>query len=395
METYERLVCKEDDDGNLFRLAAKTALLTAITFGLYRFWARTRIRRYLWSTIRLDGDSLEYTGTGLEKFLGFLVAVVVLAIYLGLVQIVLFFFGVHFVFRPNAGGGWIMQSGVFYLSVLAVMPLATFARYRALRYKLARTRFRGIRFGLGGSAWSYVWRVMAHSGLTILTLGILLPRQTFLLEKFRTDHAWYGDRRFVQGGRWQALYPAAIHLFIGCGIVIAGGGLLAIRASEALALLMIALGALWAGVGYFYYRVHAFRYLTAEKRLEGDILLGADTRLGPIAWAAIKGYFLVSLLAGVFFGIAAAVVGVVAATANGLGAANLILVLPIAAAYLGAFGLLGAATLALVRMPIIECLAGSVCVGGTARLADIRQRGNDDGADAGGFADALDVGGAI
>ena len=39
------------------------------------------------------GDAFEYTGTGLEKFLGFLIALVILAFYLGILQVVLTFVG--------------------------------------------------------------------------------------------------------------------------------------------------------------------------------------------------------------------------------------------------------------------------------------------------------------
>lgn len=79
-------------DPDLFKLAFKTSILTFLTLGIYRFWAKTRIRKYIWSSATVDGDAFEYTGTGLEKFLGFLVAIVILAIYMGLVQIALFFF---------------------------------------------------------------------------------------------------------------------------------------------------------------------------------------------------------------------------------------------------------------------------------------------------------------
>ena len=50
--------------GALFGLAFKTALLTVLTLGIYRFWAKTRIRRYVWSSVSIDGDRLEYTWTG-------------------------------------------------------------------------------------------------------------------------------------------------------------------------------------------------------------------------------------------------------------------------------------------------------------------------------------------
>ena len=35
-------------DGNeIFKLAMKTSALTLITLGIYRFWAKTRIRKYI------------------------------------------------------------------------------------------------------------------------------------------------------------------------------------------------------------------------------------------------------------------------------------------------------------------------------------------------------------
>ena len=46
-------------------------LLTIVTIGLYRFWAKTRIRQYLWNHLEVEGDRLEYTGTGKELMLGF------------------------------------------------------------------------------------------------------------------------------------------------------------------------------------------------------------------------------------------------------------------------------------------------------------------------------------
>ena len=81
------------DNSKLFWLVVWTGALTVVTLGIYRFWARTRLRRYIWSSIMPGGDSFEYTGTGLEKFLGFLIALVFLAVYLGLLQVVLSFVG--------------------------------------------------------------------------------------------------------------------------------------------------------------------------------------------------------------------------------------------------------------------------------------------------------------
>lgn len=175
----------------LFLLYLKTAALTLVTLGLYRFWAKTRIRSYVWSAVSADGDSFEYTGTGLEKFLGFLMAVVILAIYLGLVQVLLLFVGLSFSIEAETAIEQARQLAVIYITFLAVAPLLLFAQYRARRYKMARTRWRGIRFGMDGGAWGYALRAMWYYFLVLLTFGVLLPLATFRLEKYMADRSWY------------------------------------------------------------------------------------------------------------------------------------------------------------------------------------------------------------
>ena len=59
-------------------IAATNALLTIVTLGIYRFWATARQRRYLWSRTHVIDDSLEWTGTGKEMFVGFLIVLAIL-----------------------------------------------------------------------------------------------------------------------------------------------------------------------------------------------------------------------------------------------------------------------------------------------------------------------------
>jgi len=54
-------------------------LLNVITVGFYRFWDKTRIRNYIWSHLRFQGENFEYTGTGKELLFGFLIALLALA----------------------------------------------------------------------------------------------------------------------------------------------------------------------------------------------------------------------------------------------------------------------------------------------------------------------------
>ena len=87
-------------------LVFKNTILTVITLGFYRFWAKTRIRKYIWSNQSLFGEPLEYTGTGKELFLGFLIVLAVL-VPLGIVVNVIssiskrrVILSQHTVFRP-------------------------------------------------------------------------------------------------------------------------------------------------------------------------------------------------------------------------------------------------------------------------------------------------------
>ena len=240
--------------GELFNLALVTSLLTLVTLGIYRFWAKTRIRKYIWSSIDGDSDKFEYTGTGIEKLLGFLVAVVILAIYLGIIQMILFYFGLNLFSQPTTMAEAVAQTLAVYISFFAVVPLIFFAQYRARRYKLARTRWRGVRFGAEPAAWGYALRAIGHWLLTILTLGLLLPRQTFYLEKYMTDRSWYGTARFEQQGRWQELYPAMKHLFIGALIIVLAVVLVATTNSPGLGGVFFVVGYIWGMIGLVSYR---------------------------------------------------------------------------------------------------------------------------------------------
>ena len=117
--------------GPLFRLALWTGFLTVITLGFYRFWMKSRLRRWYWSSVRPGGLPLEYVGEPLEKLLGFLIAVALLAFYIGVVNLLLMFMSLS-VFEGAAPA--------FLLSFAGVIPLWFYARYRARRYVLSRTR---------------------------------------------------------------------------------------------------------------------------------------------------------------------------------------------------------------------------------------------------------------
>ncbi len=60
------------------KLVMRGAGLELVTFGFYRFWLATDIRRHLWSHTAVDGDPAEYTGRPGELLIGFLIAMAIL-----------------------------------------------------------------------------------------------------------------------------------------------------------------------------------------------------------------------------------------------------------------------------------------------------------------------------
>ena len=163
-------------------LLIRGALLLAVTLGIYRFWLSTDVRRFLWVHTEIDGDSLEYTGTPFELLIGFLIAIAVLIpIYVGL-----------FVLALNLGViGQFM--GILALPLLAF--LGQFAVYRARRYRLTRTVFRGIRFHQGGSALRFAVYAMFWWILIVLTIGLAYPFAQAALERFKMKNTYYGNLR--------------------------------------------------------------------------------------------------------------------------------------------------------------------------------------------------------
>ncbi|MEP4197979.1 MAG: DUF898 family protein [Aliishimia sp.] len=382
----------------LFGLFIKTSILTVLTLGIYRFWAKTRIRKYFWSATTGDGDSFEYTGTGLEKFLGFLVAVVILAIYLGIVQMILFFFGISLFSEPQTQAEVLLQLAGVYIPFFAVVPLIFFAQYRSRRYKMARTRWRGLRFGMDSAAWGYVWRAILHSLLTILTLGILLPRQTFSLEKYMADRMWYGDAKFEQQGRWPELYKGMKHLVIALVIFAASITFGVVFVAPGFASLLFFIGYIWFVIGSVYYNVYAFNYMTKNKVLDAVIRFKAIATASTVVKIVLVGILLsigfllvVGIaLAGIFFGVLGASFG--GFTFGG----GLILLIGFGGLFnVGVLLMLNGISLVFITQKIIAHIVDSVTVENAPHLDTIRQRAADKGADADGFADALDIGGAI
>ena len=61
-------------------IAVTNLALTIVTLGMYRFWGQVRERKYLWGHSRFIDSNLEWTGTGMELFVGFIAGAVLFGV---------------------------------------------------------------------------------------------------------------------------------------------------------------------------------------------------------------------------------------------------------------------------------------------------------------------------
>lgn len=170
----------DGERGEFFRLIGRGALLELVTLGFYRFWLATDIRRHLWVNTAVDGDAAEYTGRGKELLIGFLFAMAIL------VPIYLAYFIVSVEAERFKGFASVPL-------VIGFYAFGQFAIYRARRYRLTRTVWRGVRFWMDGSGWAYAGRAMLWALLLVLTLGLAFPWREAALERYKMQHSHYGN----------------------------------------------------------------------------------------------------------------------------------------------------------------------------------------------------------
>lgn len=168
------------DRGAYWRLLVRGAALLAVTLGIYRFWFATDVRQFLWSNTEIAKETLEYTGTAYELLIGFLIAIALL------VPIYVVFFVVALSLGPIG-----QLSSVLGFPALAF--LGQFAVYRARRYRLTRTIYRGVRCHQDGSALRYAVCAVFWWIMIALTLGLAYPFAQSRLEHYKMRHTYYGN----------------------------------------------------------------------------------------------------------------------------------------------------------------------------------------------------------
>ena len=182
--------------GSLFEIQAVNILLTLVTLGIYSFWARVRVRKYLLSQTEFEGDRFAYHGTGKEVLIGFLKAMLVFGLPIGVLTVV----------RDVLDVGDASKITAAILIYCILMVFIPFAMVSTRRYRLSRISWRGIRFSFRGRVTDFIKLFIGGSLLTVITLTLYYPIFVTKRYAFMVSHSYFGNQKFHFDGQGRDLF---------------------------------------------------------------------------------------------------------------------------------------------------------------------------------------------
>jgi uncharacterized membrane protein YjgN (DUF898 family) len=297
----------------LVDLAFMNAILKVVTLGGYQFWAKTEVRKRIWSAIRIEGEPLEYSGTGKELFIGFLFA-------FGAVLIPVLLISVALSIAAGRAGSVAIQTLVY----IGFIYLFGVGLHRAQRYRLTRTRWRGIRGGLEGSAWRYGWTSLWTALLIPITFGWIYPWRATRLQRLLVENIRFGESRFSFDENSGPLYGRFIALWIFglAGLAATGFAMAAIVAAHsvkgtakkaaaltpegsALMVLVVLAAYLLSMFASSWYRAGQFNHFARSTSFAGAPLRATMTG-GGLLWLQVSNFLIVVTTFGILSPIAQA-----------------------------------------------------------------------------------------
>jgi uncharacterized membrane protein YjgN (DUF898 family) len=225
----ETLLFEFVDRPGLLKIAIVNFLLGIVTLGFYRFWGKTRVRQHIWSSVHINNEPLEYTGTGMELFKGFLVVLGCIFLPLAIISA-----AIGILAGPESPLIFVFQ----FIVILLVQVFWGYALYKARKFQLSRTLWRGIRGTLVGSAMTYSLTYFGSILAKGMSLGWATPVMNTVLQEQIISDMRFGDAAFKFRGKAGPLYPTyALCWFLTLGAMIVipalfGAGFLGISMTD-------------------------------------------------------------------------------------------------------------------------------------------------------------------
>jgi len=158
-----------------FRIWIVNVALTIVTFGIYSAWAKVRTKKYFYNHTVLDGSNFDYHADPIK-------------ILKGRILIAIFFGGY------TLGGKISPVIGMTF--GLVIMALVPWILVRSMRFNLANSSFRGVRFGFDGTTSESYGTYMKALAITIFTIYLGYPEAQVSIKRFQVDNSRYGKSKF-------------------------------------------------------------------------------------------------------------------------------------------------------------------------------------------------------
>lgn len=181
---------------SLFGIFVINVLFTLLTLGVYYFWGKAKIRRYMHSQTELHNSRFSNHTTGGELCVGWIKAIIIIVTIVLISEIPSFLW-------EDMTHEWITTLAFYGLLLFVFLPLAIVG---SLRFRLSRTSYQGIRFSFRGNSKTFF--KIYYIGLlkTIFTLGLYYPYFETEIRQFLTNGVRFGTGHFEFAGTGRALF---------------------------------------------------------------------------------------------------------------------------------------------------------------------------------------------
>ncbi len=201
----------------LFIITIVNFFLTLITLGVYYPWAKATRLKYMYQNTEFAGSRFAFHGTGKEMFKGFIIVLIAYWLFMALY--------IYLIIQQKIGFAIVLM--VFVL--LTIIPVAI---HGSLKYRLARTSWRGIFMGYRGDLFSLYKIWLKGVGLSSITFGIYSFWMRADLQNYILDKVRIGNNELEYRGRGVELFIIAVlHSAVIFGAIIVIGITVAVLTS--------------------------------------------------------------------------------------------------------------------------------------------------------------------
>ena len=196
--------------GQIYKIWISNLFLQIITLTIYSPWAKTKMRKYIYSNILIFGEGLEYSGTGKELLLGgFKALIVMISIPILIITLIVM------AIMAATGSGIFQESpstnlAVDVITYFLIIFVYFYAQFAALKYRLNRSRWKSIKGQIKGSASEFAFFKYKRMLINILTLGLFIGRSDLLARQYLIERISIGQTPLTFTGNYKALDIANI-----------------------------------------------------------------------------------------------------------------------------------------------------------------------------------------